>query len=227
MPPSSHAVLFDFDFTLADSLPGIVECATYALEQMGLPGPTVEQVRRSVGLSLPASAEMLAGVTDHASQERYQTLYLARAADVMTAATIVYAGVPDMLRRLRQAGVLLGIVSTKTRERIREILWHHTLLDLFGTIVGGDEVATPKPHPAALLRGLEQLGVSPKAAVYVGDHVVDGETALAAGVPFIGVLTGTHDEAALRTQRPHAVIPSVAELPAALEAGGWQFEARS
>jgi phosphoglycolate phosphatase len=51
-------------------------------------------------------------------------------------------------------------------------------------------VATYKPEPDGLLLALERLEVDKSEAVYVGDTLIDAETARRAGVPFVAVLSG-------------------------------------
>jgi phosphoglycolate phosphatase len=126
--------------------------------------------------------------------------------------TTFYAGVPEMLQALRLGGLRLGIVTTKYRRRINTLLKREGLESLVDVIVGGDEVDRPKPHPEGLIKALELLGTGAAEAVYVGDSVVDGETARAAGTRFVGVLTGTTTEAELRRWQPYTVLNVVTEL---------------
>ena len=46
----ARAVLFDFDFTLADSAEGIVACMNHALGRLGLPPAPADAIRRTIGL---------------------------------------------------------------------------------------------------------------------------------------------------------------------------------
>jgi len=192
-PIFSHlrAVIFDFDFTLADSSVGVTECANSALVKLGFPTLPHERVRRTIGLSLPETFSALTGITDETLASSFATHFVQRADEVMESLTTLYDAVPQTIGLLRDMGVALGIVSTKTRYRIENILKQHGLADLFDVIVGGEDVAGPKPDPSGLLQALARLSVRPGEAVYVGDHVVDAEAALRAGIPFIGVLSGT------------------------------------
>ena len=51
-------------------------------------------------------------------------------------------------------------------------------------------MAQHKPDPAGLWRAAERLSVVPAQILYVGDSVVDAETARRGGVAFAAVLTG-------------------------------------
>ena len=61
-----RAVLFDFDFTLADSSPGVIECFAHGFARVGLPPADPEAVRRTIGLTLPEALRRLHGVEDAA-----------------------------------------------------------------------------------------------------------------------------------------------------------------
>jgi phosphoglycolate phosphatase len=190
------AVIFDFDFTLADSFRGIVQCANHALQVMGLPPTTPDEIRRTVGYSLPESLVRLAGEEHSARGREYMRLFVEKADEVMADLTYVYDYVPETVEHLRGRGLRLGIVSTKFRYRIEDVLGREGLLEPFEVIVGGEDVSEFKPDPESLNLALGKLGITPEAVLYVGDSVVDAEAAMRARVPFAAVLSGpTHRDA--------------------------------
>jgi HAD superfamily hydrolase (TIGR01509 family) len=99
----------------------------------------------------------------------------------------VYPGVPDMLDALRARGLVLGLVTGKSRGA-----WAVTAplvaLGDFAATVMDDDVAHPKPAPEGILAAIEQLGADTTATVYVGDSVNDARAAQAAGVRFAAAL---------------------------------------
>ena len=70
-----------------------------------------------------------------------------------------------------------------------------------------------KPDPAIVLEALRQLGLSAEEGIYVGDTEIDMRTALNAGMTAIGVTTGNHDAAALKSSGAEFVISSLRQLP--------------
>jgi phosphoglycolate phosphatase len=68
-----EAVIFDFDLTLADSAQAVIECAGYALARLGLPAAPPEQVRHTIGLTLPQSFVALTGCDDPVLAVRVRT----------------------------------------------------------------------------------------------------------------------------------------------------------
>jgi phosphoglycolate phosphatase len=210
------AVLFDFDYTLADSSAGVIDCVTFAFRQMGLADPAPERICATIGLSLGETFTGLAGGSSPADIVRFRTLFLQRAEVVMVDRTQMFEAVGPVAAQLIGAGLRLGIVSTKFRYRIEQILGREGLLDAFSVIVGGEEVPQGKPDPAGLWQALAVLGVRPSEAVYVGDSEVDGETARRAGVDFLAVLSGPTSAEVLSGYAPVALLPGVGSLPQAL-----------
>lgn len=196
-PPWFHhrvmlrAVVFDFDYTLADSSAGTTECINFALANLGLPAVSPVRACETIGLSLPETFCVLTGIADKAIASRFACFFVQRADTVMEPRTRLYNSVPGTVAALRQRGIALAIVSTKFRYRIANILGRHGLCGQFDAVVGGEDVHDHKPDPSGLLLALAHLGVRPGEAFYVGDHVVDAEAARRAGVPFIAVLSGT------------------------------------
>jgi phosphoglycolate phosphatase len=188
--PKPRAILFDFDFTLAESSAGAIECVNHALVQMGLPAAEKEAIRRCVAYPLPEVLARLTGIEDPHLAAVFSQAFITRADEVMAPLTSLFPGVPDALQQLRQNGYRLGIVSTKYRYRIETILAHQGANGLVDVIVGGEDVREHKPAPEPLLRMLQRLQLRPPQVIYCGDHPVDAEAAAAADVPFVAVLSG-------------------------------------
>jgi len=209
---SMRAVLFDFDFTLADSEDAIVECVNHALTNMGLLAATPQEIRRGIGLSLEAIYELLTG-RDGEGARRFRSLFIEHADRVMADGTSLYPWVPETVARLRGEGLTLGVVTTKRRHRVAEVLEREGLLPEFRIIVGADMVRRTKPDPEPLELALRKLSLEPKDALYVGDNAVDAAAAHAAGMAFAGVATGTTPPEELKRLGALAVLPSAEAVP--------------
>ena len=209
-----NAVVFDFDYTLADSSPGIVECINAALAGVGLRPAPAERIRPTIGMSLPDAFRQLAGEPPGVEVEEFVRLFVQRADQVMADQTRIFAWVPAVLEELRQQGLALGIVSTKFRRRIEAILRREGLARAFSVVVGGEDVAAHKPDPGGLLMALDRLGCAPLEALYVGDSPTDAETARRAGVPFAAVFSGVTPREAFAGHQVGAVFADLRDLPA-------------
>src|SRR5262245_37382511 len=126
-----------------------------------------------------------------------------------------FAGMADVLARLKDEGRRLGIVSAKRRRTVELAFSRVPLGHLFDTIVGGDETVRQKPAPEPLLLALERLHAEPSDAAYVGDSPYDMASARAAGVYAVGVTWGRiHDRESLADAE--VVVETAEELLAVL-----------
>lgn len=208
-----RALLFDFDFTLAESSAGAIECVNHALVHLGLPAAEKEAIRRSVAYPLPEILARLTGIEDEHAAVLFAQAFIRRADEVMASLVTLFPGVIETLAQLRSAGYRLAIVSTKYRYRIETILAHHGAHGLVDVIVGGEDVREHKPSPEPLLRALAKLQMTAADALYFGDHPVDAEAAAAAEVPFVAVLSGPSQLTEFTGWPRAGVMSSVTEIP--------------
>lgn len=96
---------------------------------------------------------------------------------------ILEPGLKELLQRLK--GRLGLAVATNRSTSIGNVLNIHGLEPYFDLVVSAFDVQHPKPHPESLLKILGVFEILPSEALYVGDSLVDGQTAHAAAVPFI------------------------------------------
>ncbi len=214
-----RAVIFDFDYTLADSSSGVIACANYALAAMGLPAAADDAIRRTIGMSLPRTLAALAGDEYAPRGDEFMRLFLERADEVMADSTRVYDFVPRLADDLDGLGVEMGIVSSKYRHRIEEVLRREGLASRFAAIVGAEDVAELKPDPTGLLRAVDLLSGCRARCLYAGDSATDAETARRAGVAFVATLSGVTPRDAFADYAPRLHIDSAAELPPLLASG--------
>lgn len=197
--------LFDFDYTLADSSKGIVLCFRHVLNLHGYTGITDEEIKRTIGKTLEESFSILTGVTDADTLAAYKKEYVKAADQHMTVNTFLFPETLSVLTQLKKDGARIGIISTKYRYRIMELLSQKLPAQFLDIIVGGEDVKTPKPSPEGLLFAIEHLSVQKEETLYIGDSTVDAETAQAAGVDFMGVLHGATTRSELEAY-PHVRI---------------------
>lgn len=208
----ARAVLFDFDFTLADSSDGVVVCMNHALGRLGLPPAPAEAIRRTIGLDLPTALGVLAGEEWRSREEEFFDHFVRKADEVIVASTSFLPGAARVLRALQDAGCPAGVVTTKYRHRVEDALERDGLRGLVDVIVGIDDVPRPKPAPDGLLRAAGLLGIPAGDCVYVGDSEVDAMAAQAAGMAFVAVLSGTTGAEVFARYPVGAVLAGVAEV---------------
>lgn len=193
--------LFDFDYTLADSSRGIVTCFRNVLTRNGFTTMTDDDIKRTIGKTLEDSFSILTGVTDPETLEGFRKEYVKEADVHMTVNTFLFPETKAVLVTLKKRGARIGIISTKYRYRIKELLDQHFPPKFFDVIIGGEDVKRAKPSPQGIKKALRRLHGKKKEVLYIGDSTVDAETAQAARVDFVGVLHG------MTTRKELAVYP--------------------
>lgn len=205
------AVLFDWDCTLLDSraaLLGAWHESTEAVVGRRFP---VTEAEEQIVFTQPGREIWPTITQDTAERERlvtrFQEAYESSGRSVRS-----FAGVPEALRALKDAGVAIAVVTSKARRRFALDAARASLEDLIDVAVCSEDVDAAKPDPRPVLKGLELLGVSAQAALMVGDTVVDIAAGLAAGTRAIGVGWGASPETELRRAGAEAVVQTPSEL---------------
>lgn len=184
-------ILFDFDYTLADASVGIILSTHTALCEMGKPLPTEALVRSSIGMPLEDMYSYFTGSKVQEERLRFKMLFMAKADHVVTINTRFFHDAISVLTGLKQLGIRVGIVSTKYRHRIMEVLERDEIGHLVDLVVGGDDVTHHKPHPEGIFKALVHFGLPAERVLFVGDTLMDHGAAVNAGTHFMAVLNGT------------------------------------
>ncbi len=201
-----EAVLFDWDGTLLDSLPGVYQANVEVMRAFGLPFDE-HHYRRRFTADWRVMYRRL-GVPDERMDE---------ASAIWTAAfdggrrAELFPGVVDALERLRDSGRRLGIVTSGHREIVGPQLTRLEVRRLFEVVVYGDDLAVHKPDPGPLRAALTTLGLDarPGETAYVGDTRDDMAMAVAVGAVGVGVTSLIGDADELRRAGASIVTPTV------------------
>jgi phosphoglycolate phosphatase len=173
----TRAVVFDLDGTVLDSLSLVLRAIAHAIEPFA-PRPTMEIFSRLGGPPerfIPLLVQDVRNVpTAIARMERY---HRENGHEIEP-----FAGVAPMLKRLRAAGAHTAIWTGRDRASAEPLLAGHQLVDLFSTVICGDDLPTHKPDPQGLREIMARLGVGPGETIFVGDADVDVLGGVACGV---------------------------------------------
>ena len=205
-------VLFDFDYTLANSEKGILMCFRHVLNAHGYENICDEAIKKTIGMTLQNAFKELTGIEEEMTLEAYRREYIQKADEVMTPNTKLYPETLPALENLREAGIQIGIISTKLRYRIEATFELYEIQNWIDIIVGSEDVKTHKPSPEGLLYAIEALGVRKEEVLYVGDNIIDAKTAQNAGVDFVAVTTGTNSAEDFRDYPCRKVISNLSFL---------------
>ena len=212
-------VIFDFDGTLVDSRPLILESHRIVFSEFRLPAPSPAHSLALVGKSLDVILAELAGpaapILDMV--KAYDLLLPTLRADPVFAER-PFDGVDDLLHELSGfADALLAIATGHRSDTIAPALQALRWTEFFQTIQAAD-TAPSKPHPAMLLQALAATGVEAKDAIFIGDTTFDMQMAEAAQLRSIGVAWGHHGADRLRAAGAYHVAETVDELRTTIRA---------
>ena len=185
------AVVFDFDLTLADSSKGILMCFKKTLKDFGYDIPDDTTIYNTIGLTLVDAFDLLTKIPNNPQREDMRKVYVKHADTHMVANTFFYDDTIALLQVLQNAGIKVGIVSTKFRYRIVDTFKAQAGSLPIDIVVGGEDVKAAKPDPQGLNLIIEKFGAQKEDVLYVGDSYIDAETAQNANVDFAGVTTGS------------------------------------
>ncbi len=227
--------VFDMDGTVLNPLGDLTDAINYAMEQTGHrhdytqdlvrqffgSGVTVAIIRALATEQGTAPDELLQVGTEHDTisgnvdpneVKRIQEIYVPRYAAHCNDKTGPYDGIPEVLRKLRSAGVKTAVVSNKPDIAVQTLV--KELFDgLFDLSVGEMDGVRRKPAPDMTDKALRDLGCTDKKkAVYIGDSEIDMQTAVNSGLDCISVDWGFRGHAFLEENHAACIISDPKEL---------------
>lgn len=193
-----ETLVFDLDGTLSDPAVGIVRCMNHALAQHGLRPRSEAEIRARIGPPLEETMQAFSGSDDERLIRAMLVTYRQRYGELGYAENSLYPDVVDTLTRLQEAGVRMGICTSKKREYALKVLDHFRLSGYFEFVSGPEYGMAKGQQLAELLRD----GTLSQSALMIGDRAVDLIAARENDLDSAGVLWGFGSEQELRTQEP-------------------------
>ena len=199
------AVFFDLDGTLIDSYVDIGIHLNATLRDFGRDEVDIQSVRHMIG---GGAKSLLARFFDKDLEEAlsvFRNYYMEKPVIY----TKPYNGVEDILRKLKDMGFYLGVITNKMEALSRRILEHLNLDSYFNLVIGGDTFEEKKPSPLPVIKALELLGISKNEALMIGDTDADITAGKLAGTKTALALWGYVKH---NGQKPDFFLESVYEI---------------
>ncbi|MGH7655303.1 MAG: HAD family hydrolase [Gemmatimonadaceae bacterium] len=211
----TRAVLFDFDGTLVDSAPVIIDTFTWVLAQhrVGAARPLDDSL---IGPPLRQTLERLAGDVPASVIDAMAASFRVRYDSVAPLATAPYPGYAETLAAVRALGFALVIVTNKRIAAVSSIMARLPATETFLGVHALDSFDPPAADKRELVaRVVRDHGLRASRCFLVGDTADDAAAAEVNGLRFIAALYGYGNPDGGK----HAVagrLRSLAELPEVL-----------
>ena len=191
-------IIFDLDGTLLNTIDDLGYACNYALDKTGYPTFPIEAYPAKVGnginnlirRALPENERTEANILR--VREYFVPYYDEHNCDY----TRPYDGIRELLTTLKKQGCLLAVASNKYQAATEKIV-NHFFPGVFDVILGEREGIERKPNPQIVFDILDRCAKRTKTAnaegqkiLYIGDSLVDFETAKNAKVPFVACSWG-------------------------------------
>lgn len=169
--------VFDFDGTLIDSAPAILEAFSAALSEAGLV-PCAPLDSSLIGPPLAETLVRISGSNDSALIQLLSDNFKRHYDSAGVAATHAYPGVEAMLERFAAKGGAMHISTNKRLSVTHAIIENLGWKDRFASVYALDMVEPRLPgKPQLLAKQIGEQGLDPARTCYVGDKREDGHAA--------------------------------------------------
>ena len=212
MQIGKKTVIFDLDGTLIDSLEDIAVCMNQVLEELNLPTHKIDDYKYFVGGGISILVDnALTGYSQDIKEEvtkRFKIIYDQK----LHLKTKAYDGIYELLDELVKLDCNIGILSNKPHEFT--IAYANSLFSKYNIKeVHGQKSDIPKkPDPIAAIKIANSFNTPCKEVYFVGDTMVDMQTAVNAKMIGVGVLWGFRDEKELRENGADFIVKEPLEI---------------
>lgn len=208
-------VIFDLDGTLLNTIDDLGYACNYALEQTGYPTFPIEDYPAKVGNGINNLIRRALPETERTEENilrvraHFVPYYNAHNCDF----TRPYKGIPELLATLKAQGHLLAVASNKYQAATEKIV-EHFFPGLFDVVFGEREGIERKPNPQIVYDIVSKLSPlnAKRSSLYIGDSLVDRDTAQNAHVPFVACSWGFVPRETLLREGVTRIIDSPEEI---------------
>lgn len=205
-------LLFDLDGTLTDSSEGIIKCAIYTFEKMGIEVPDIEELKTFIGPPLGDSF-VNHGVAEE-DRSRSVDIFRERYIPIGKFENKPYPGMIDLLDRLKKEGFKLYVATSKPEKTAKEVLAHFDMDKYFNEIAGAtmDGSRERKEEVIQYLLNKVDNVENDGDTVMIGDTAFDVRGAAELGIPCIGVTWGFGDLNEMREAGAIGIVETMEQL---------------
>ncbi|MBC8536378.1 HAD family hydrolase [Feifania hominis] len=209
-----QALIFDFDGTLANTLPDIAAAGNHVLTSMGLAAHDVDYYRNVVGDGQVAFIKKILRPEDCTQEniEKFSELYSTYFSAHADTLTTPFPGMVDAVQKLRAAGYKLAVLTNKNDAFANRSARRYFGDGAFDFVRGGVKGFPLKPAPDGAFLVCEAIGVKPADCLFIGDGYHDVRTGKNAGMDTLAVSWGYRPRQELVEEQPTYLVDSVDEM---------------
>ncbi len=171
------AIVFDLDGTLLDTREDIADSVNYALKLNGLDELELDDIIEKTGKGNRKLIRDCAPLADDKTIEKIYSDFVKYYSDHAMIKTTIYPGMAETLVKLKEKGYKMAVVSNKIDSITKKIV-NHYFKDVFDYVLGGVDGVKLKPAPDMVYVAIYNLKFPVIDTVYIGDSLVDYETAI-------------------------------------------------
>ena len=176
-------IIFDLDGTLINTISDLGQACNHALAACGFPTHKIEDYPRLVGNGVNKLIERALPL-EHRNEEtvlRLREYFVPYYDEHNCDFTRPYDGIEELLKELKAQGHFLAVASNKYQAATEKIV-AQLFPGIFDVVLGERVGVERKPNPQIVYDILSTLNIqlSTLNCIYIGDSLVDAETARAA-----------------------------------------------
>ncbi len=201
-------VIFDLDGTLLNTIADLANSTNFALAECGFPTHETSAYNLFVGNGINKLFERALPEGEKTEENilRVRRNFLPHYDKHNACFSTPYPGIPDLLHKLNQMGIMLAVASNKYQSATLKLVDQFFPGIPFVAVLGQREGIPAKPHPGIVHEILDIAGVSNEETLYVGDSGVDMETVINSDVSGAGVTWGFRSLEELQQYKPKYIV---------------------
>ena len=204
-------VIFDLDGTLLNTSYDLMNAVNYALEKLNYNPVTIDEVIKKTGRGIKRLIEDTISSSDDNIKEEALSYFKDYYFNNCTKETYIYDGIKDVLKTLKKKEIKLAVVSNKSQELTSKIISFY-FDGIFDLVLGAREGLNLKPERDMIDYVLKEFDAKTQEVIYIGDSLIDYQTAKNSNLEFLNVSYGFVKREVLESNGINTILNEAKEI---------------